>query len=546
MYLKKLEIRNIRSFESSSLVFSKGINLLVGANNSGKSSIIKSIERLQSPNSLNQFDIRKTKRSGKTLIDISDISEDEQDFFYSNGKKMQVNHISIATEIHTLNKSDASGIQFILDPIEHFAAITEDNIIIHGQNGNQIGHLDAFSGFPTMENENNFIYPFLAKRKNQYYHSGGTTNDAYNISSDMRTLPARIKKISANTHPANPEFKSLCEEIFGFPIGSVLANSNAQEEKIGIYASSNDMIYLDSMGEGVANIIGLLSILLTEDNKLFLIEEIENDIHPQVLKRLLSVIIDKAKNNQFIISTHSNIVLKYLASVPDSKVFYVSMDVTREDSKGKRLTLPTSTVVEIQNTPENRIDILQQLGYDNFDFDLFKSYIIFEESSAESIIRDYLIPWFVPELHNVVKTIGASGVDSIERFYEDCLRLFVYINGEPMYNKKVWVIADGDPSGVGNIDRLKKRYSNWPEEHFKTFSEPQFEYYYPEVLKNEYKALVEPIKDRSKRYNEKKEFTKKVKRWIEENNEEAKAAFSHSASNVIDILKEIASKLKDK
>ena len=41
------------------------------------------------------------------------------------------------------------------------------------------------------------------------------------------------------------------------------------------------------MGEGVANIVGLLVDLCLAENKLFLIEEPENDIHPKALKGLL-------------------------------------------------------------------------------------------------------------------------------------------------------------------------------------------------------------------------------------------------------------------
>ena len=42
MYLKKLFIKNFRAFDESGieLVFNKGVNAIIGENNSGKSSVI--------------------------------------------------------------------------------------------------------------------------------------------------------------------------------------------------------------------------------------------------------------------------------------------------------------------------------------------------------------------------------------------------------------------------------------------------------------------------------------------------------------------------
>jgi hypothetical protein len=57
------------------------------------------------------------------------------------------------------------------------------------------------------------------------------------------------------------------------------------------------------MGEGIPHLLGLINDLCLAENKLFLIEEPENDIHPKALKRLLDLIIQKSQSNQFVIST---------------------------------------------------------------------------------------------------------------------------------------------------------------------------------------------------------------------------------------------------
>lgn len=114
----------------------------------------------------------------------------------------------------------------------------------------------------------------------------------------------------------------MVEKILGFPIST----TPSEKGKKGVYIINKfEYIPLTSMGEGVPNILGLIVDLCMSENKIFLIEEPENDIHPKALKARLELIEMKSVNNQFIISTHSNIVTKYLGSVEGSKVFRVSM-----------------------------------------------------------------------------------------------------------------------------------------------------------------------------------------------------------------------------
>ena len=60
MWIKKIKIENLRSFENAEIEFSKGINILLGANNSGKSTILLSLLTLQHLNMyVSKNDIRK-------------------------------------------------------------------------------------------------------------------------------------------------------------------------------------------------------------------------------------------------------------------------------------------------------------------------------------------------------------------------------------------------------------------------------------------------------------------------------------------------------
>ena len=109
------------------------------------------------------------------------------------------------------------------------------------------------------------------------------------------------------------------------------------------------MIPVTNMGEGTINVLAFLVHLTTASGKLFLIEEIENDLHPTALKHLLEFIISKSETNQFIISTHSNIVARYLGTATLSNLYSVQMTLA-EGSK-----IPTSVCELVPEGPDHRI-----------------------------------------------------------------------------------------------------------------------------------------------------------------------------------------------
>ncbi len=47
MWVKSLKLENLRCFEKAELAFSKRINLIVGPNNAGKSTLLRSLLHLQ-------------------------------------------------------------------------------------------------------------------------------------------------------------------------------------------------------------------------------------------------------------------------------------------------------------------------------------------------------------------------------------------------------------------------------------------------------------------------------------------------------------------
>jgi hypothetical protein len=384
----------------------------------------------------------------------------------------------------------------------------------------------------------NLIYPYLSKRKTVTFQDQINEANTNSVLGNFSNLYSKIDRlITPQFQPGNKRYLDACKSVLGFDI-STLASPNGK--KAVYFIHNMEHIPLTAMGEGVTNIIGLITDLCVAENRIFLIEEPENDIHPQALKALLKLIIDSSSSNQFFISTHSNIVMKYLGGMADTKIF----NITNECSDEKRSKLFVSSLEEIPPDPERRREVLEDLGYEFHDFGLWAGWLFLEESSAEVLIREWFIKWYTPTMVNKLRTYSANSTSQVILKFDDFNRLFVYLHLEPKYKNKVWVIIDDGDHEKEIIDKLKLSYmrSGWNEENFSQFTEHDFESYYPEVFQEKVATVLAMTNKKAKR-KAKKELLDEVKAWIVDNEDLAKEAFEISAKPVIAKLKEIEKKI---
>lgn len=446
MKIIAIEIENVRGFQKiPKLDLSETINIFIGPNNAGKSTILNSIYQIQR-RVLNKEDITLGNTIGKIIL-------------YSKNYNLQ----------HGPNITPIKKLIFRLENNQrHWCNL----------NSSKEFNLELFHEFEPY----NVIYPYLSKRKVGNYVDTINEQNANSVTGNFTNLFSKIDRLSTPQFlPGNDLYINACNSILGFEI-STLAKANGKQAVYFIH--NTEHIPLTAMGEGVASVLGLITDLCVAENKIFLIEEPENDIHPKALKALLNLIIERSSSNQFFISTHSNIVMKYLGGIADSKIFNVNNN-NRDTVKPK---LFISTVNEIPKNPEIRRQVLEDLGYDFFDFDLWKGWLFLEESSAEVIIREYLIDWFVKPLKNKLKTFSAGGSSSVLPKFEDFDRLFIFLHMEPVYKNKVWVIIDAGEEEEKIINKMKDKYSKsgWIKSNFSQFKHHDFENYYPKEFQEKF------------------------------------------------------------
>lgn len=500
MRVTTFRVTNFRSFVDSGPIALGPINVLIGANNAGKSSLLRALHQIQLGGQAVAGDIRAGQTSCQIEIQLEDVRN--------------VQKWSVGVEVSTC------GLRLTMSTTDRKSASSQWHLNTNGQ-GRTGGDYVLSNVEP-----NHFIVPFLSRRKTSNYSEDVREQSAMTMSIDMSNLSAKLSRVGNPYFPNHSEYADSCMAILGFVVTSIPSPAG---QRPGVYLPSREAIDIDQMGEGVPNIVQLLVNLAVSEGKLFLIEEPENDIHPRALRSLLDLILASAARNQFVISTHSNIVVSHLCGAPGSKLFKVSTTSSQ---------LPqTSVVTEVSDSPASRTDVLAELGYSFSDLGLWDGYLILEESSAEYIIRNYLIPLFAPTLKRI-RTISAGGAGNVEAAFSDLCRLSLFIHLQPAYLNRTWVIVDGDSAGQEAITKLRNRYPSWSSQSFSAFTKPQFELYFPFEFSEEVTEVLS-ISASDKRRAEKQRLLLKVIAWLDTDANRARSALEESAAEVIRLLKDI-------
>jgi hypothetical protein len=372
------------------------------------------------------------------------------------------------------------------------------------------------------------------KRKVVSYNRDVNLNYARTILPSWHNLVSRLQRLSNPDFPGSQEYRSACEAILGFVV-TVFPSETGQQA--GRYIDRDTAIPLEQMGEGVSAVAGLLVDVASAEGRCFLIEEPENDLHPAALKELLSLLLRAAEGNQLIVTTHSNIVLRYLGSHHEARIIKVTNNAAELP--------PVSRFESVANTPAGRLSLLRELGYELFDYDLYDAWLIFEESSAERIVRQYFLRWYVPALVGRLRTLSAGGTGNVEPTFADFSRLFLYAHLQPTYAGRAWVLVDGDASGRNVIERLRVRFGDtWAPGNFRSLSRENFEQYYPSRFSADV-AHISLIPHGKDRQEAKGALLAAVIAWIEEDEDAAKAAFADSGEEIVGLLQEIESAICD-
>ena len=335
--MKSIHIKNYKNLKDFKIDSLSKINLIVGKNNVGKSTLLEAISIFASGGNI------------LSLREILDIRGEIYDFPYSleQDKKLE-RHISSFLSLI----SDRDIELFIDNGISIICDISNDETIlkkeveiklvkyIETSDSNNIQNIKRqfLSNEDPMSGDPNIEYGILVKNKinNDFqdvlYKLGGRIRQLLpNII--QKTKPyelVRTNEISRNKNPElfdkislTPLEKEIVTalkiiepniEDINFLTEESLSRFNRMEERVPfvVFPLSSKKLRLTSMGDGLNRILTIILALLNSKDGFLLIDEFENGLHYTVQTQLWKIIyqLSEKLNIQVFATTHSDDCIK--------------------------------------------------------------------------------------------------------------------------------------------------------------------------------------------------------------------------------------------
>jgi hypothetical protein len=330
--LKTVKIENFRGFQSFELSELGRINLLVGKNNSGKTSVLEAVQLLRSHNHL------------KPLIDIL---RNRGEFFWGDREKepeFDIRHLFYDRKIEPGSQFSILGINR-----NHSEEKVTASIKVHDDADDSYSQLQLFEGnretsdFNSIDDIN--ILEFILKWeigtqeeiwKSPLSENGGLSYPYKYIRDRQRKFLSRTqsKRIETQTQFVTPSSLTVKETMDLFDRVVLTPEENLIEEALqtiepkieriasvgsdrvsgsrgGFFVSlsdSNRRIPIGSMGNGIWRMLGLALATVGASNGILIVDEIDTGLHFSTMSDMWALIWKVAKklNVQVFATTHSS------------------------------------------------------------------------------------------------------------------------------------------------------------------------------------------------------------------------------------------------
>lgn len=367
MYLKKVILKNFKKFQDMEFEFEKGTNIIIGHNESGKSTLLKAIDI-----ALNQSgngDWSNRSEYG-TLMNISALEK------FKNSEKSFTDLPAILIELYFENDGGVNNIH---------------NSLFYGTNNSkteaEYGIQFKYNFDDNLSKEyNDFLYTLRSKKNNsdvdqirfipyEFYRASwnGFSGQSYNFRKNpFKSILIDNDKIRGNSYKifAHQIFNSLDlkeQHALSLKLKEYINRFNndisaSQKQRFTIDTtrlvvqdildvfddSDNSKLLMRDMGSGKENILKTDLAVHSKNSTLILLEEPENHLSFDLARKQISKIKNIEENDvQIIVSTHSPLLA--------SKLKVNNLRWLNEDGK----------IISFNNVPKDDVQFF--LKADNID-----------------------------------------------------------------------------------------------------------------------------------------------------------------------------------
>jgi len=443
MKLLEIGIGNFRSIGSEPVWINLGkkLNVFIGANNSGKSNVLRAIEWLTENRSLNKKldQIEQHQRDAKKLIrfTLKAKFEDSDEFSLSEDNTFII-------DVH-INGMEREWIKGPLDDID-FKKINKSMKKYLGK------YYNSHPGQEQLIETTHKIYErltsFLIAQLPEIFFIPQfrqiTPGQNYSIKGD-----GIVEMLASWQHPeitmdSNTERFLKIQELLRRLLNMPSIEMEVVHTKDQIIVKNGELrLPLESYGTGVHELIILAAAIYSQDNALFCIEEPEIHLHPKLQKEFIRFLINET-NNKYLITTHSNAFIS-----PSDDVEVVHVRTTNDSTTGRRIESSYHT-----------LELLNDLGIQASDI-LQANSVIWVEGPSDRVYMNKWLKLLAPDLQ--------EGVDYSIMFYGGRLLSHISLEREmfpspddliPLLriNQKPIIVVDSDRKAhYGRISETKNR-----------------------------------------------------------------------------------------
>ncbi len=313
MSIKRLTIKGLRGFsEKTNIHFAipdninpgSGLTVMVGPNNSGKSTVIEAVHLLSSNLDIIPVSSRNIKTNGKVLIEAEDI----------------IGNVS------TLQSTDNNGA-----------------FIQRKYNGENINNFYNQMNTFILSSKRNFSSTFSnGGAQNRENYKGNISNSDYRGENNINNnFGGRLLEIYNRRKVFDECLEKVLSPLPNWTIESINSSNLYLEFSFDEVKHSSN-----GAGDGYINIFNIVDALYdSSENNVILIDEPEISLHPDLQRKLFSLLVEYSKDKQIIVSTHSPYFVDWklfsdkakiirLRKEKDSLQLYELSEDTRKDIKG--------------------------------------------------------------------------------------------------------------------------------------------------------------------------------------------------------------------
>jgi AAA15 family ATPase/GTPase len=321
MVYKNLKIKNFRGIKNLELNDLSQINILLGKNNCGKSSILEAIFMLTGVNNPNlTLNIDFFRGIGHTdkndfrfifyKLDYKNMPEIESDLDEEEGsRKIKISPKESGSKSISSKKSNSLSSNDSLLSNDDLSDIY-NGIEINSEIKKRFTAVKKLKTSISIETDSNGILTFPTKRDEHFKDDlVAVFQNANGVNYGDLYKKLEILKIEKKIYRIVDGLKLIEDRICGMD----LLGGNMIYIDIGI----ERLMPIHLMGDGAIKFTSIISNIERARNGILLIDEIDNGLHFSVLKHIWKIILEmSSKNNvQLFITTHDKETLRYLSEV---------------------------------------------------------------------------------------------------------------------------------------------------------------------------------------------------------------------------------------